>query len=344
MSDSDSSEEYYRINDNKRKKKKKQYQDDDQDLPSDIEQYEVGGSDEEEEDELPSSEEDNSSEKEEPEEEEDEDAFKPFSLPKESEPAKIYVFCGTPASGKSYFVRSMFYEFAKKSYFKGGLCFSGTYNDDYGWLDPRCVRQTFDEDTLAKFVEHLRVKTKEGKEKNGHKWKPPHMFLIIDDQLGQVSESNYVANLWSCHRHIGLSIFVLTQYIGQRKNFSTLLRNMTNFAFVWPQTSKNSIKGLYEAFGGLFDNQKQYEAALNQCRKIPYSCLLFQNNPQLFKPEQAYQIVKAPGDIPEFKLLFKGDPKNQPKAEKKNDVDEAKNHVENTIKEWAGDDMKERDI
>jgi hypothetical protein len=344
MSDSDSSEEYYRINDNKRKKKKKQYQDDDQDLPSDIEQYEVGGSDEEEEDELPSSEEDNSSEKEEPEEEEDEDAFKPFSLPKESEPAKIYVFCGTPASGKSYFVRSMFYEFAKKSYFKGGLCFSGSYNDDYGWLDPRCVRQTFDEDTLAKFVEHLRVKTKEGKEKNGHKWKPPHMFLIIDDQLGQVSESNYVANLWSCHRHIGLSIFVLTQYIGQRKNFSTLLRNMTNFAFVWPQTSKNSIKGLYEAFGGLFDNQKQYEAALNQCRKIPYSCLLFQNNPQLFKPEQAYQIVKAPGDIPEFKLLFKGDPKNQPKAEKKNDVDEAKNHVENTIKEWAGDDMKERDI
>jgi hypothetical protein len=340
MSDSDSS------NDNRRRNKKKQrYQDDDEDLPSDIEQFEVGGSDEEGEgSQLPSSEEDNSSEKEEPEEEEDPDAFKPFTLPKESEAAKIYVFCGTPASGKSYFLRGMFYEFAQRGYFKGGLCFSGSYNDDYGWLDPRCVRQTFDEETLTKFIEHLKVKTKEGKEKNGHEWKPPHMFLIIDDQLGQVSESNYVANLWSSHRHIGLSIFVLTQYIAQKKNFSTLLRNMTNFAFMWPQTLKNSIKGLYEAFGGLYDNQKQYEAALNECRKIPYSCLLFQNNPQLYKPEQAYQIVKASGDIPEFKLLFKGDPKNQPKAEKNDEADEAKNHVENTIKEWAGDDIKERDI
>jgi hypothetical protein len=199
--------------------------------------------------------------------------------------SKVNVFVGTCGAGKTYYLKSMFSDCVEKNNFKDGLCFSHIDKKEYEWLDPHYVKQTFDEEVLKTFVENVIDKNREDR---SH-WKPPHRFLIIDDQLGALSESKTFLQLLGFHRTINMSIFIVTQ---DRKTLH-LLRNFTDNAFMWPCALKHDTKALYKSFGGMFDNLKQFEEALDTCRETPYACLKFENNPQFETVVKAYNIVTA---------------------------------------------------
>ena len=232
-----------------------------------------------------------------------------FELPDEEEQAKIYVLTGTPASGKSYLCRYMFYRFCKRKtpMFKFGLVFSpSAYNGDYDFLPPNAVKDKYDPVHLNAYIESLKVKVKEGKEKNGRHWRLPHNFVILDDCLGMLSKSSKEFNFenWvACHRQTSTSIFILNQYLNASRNVSTLLRNCTNYAFMFPQSLKNSIEAMFNSYGQMFDNIEEFKAALDACRKRKYSCLVFKNNNEATTVAEAYCTIKA-GEMPEFRMVF----------------------------------------
>lgn len=228
-----------------------------------------------------------------------------FELPLE-EHAKIWVLTGVPASGKSYMMRYLMYLYGKERYFKGGgLVFSpSAYNGDYDFLPEKALKDKFDPDYLAAYIDNLKRKVREGKEKHGRDWKLPHNFLILDDCLGTLNNnSEMMSQLFSCHRQHSTSIFILNQYLAANRNVSTLMRNVTNYSMMWPQTLKNSIDAMYNAFGQMFDNLEEFKNALNQCRRNKYSCLLYINSVEIESKDDAYRIIKA-GQFPEFRLLF----------------------------------------
>jgi len=232
-----------------------------------------------------------------------------FELPTDEDPAKIYVLTGTPASGKSYLCRYIFYRLSmrKNPMFKFGLVISqSAYNGDYDFLPERAVRDKYDPAYLNAYIESLKVKVKEGKEKHGRQWKFPHNFLVLDDCLGMLSKSSKefnFENFVACHRQTSTSIFILNQYLNASRNVSTLLKNCTNYAFMFPQSLKNSIEAMYNAYGQMFENMEEFRAALDACRERKYSCLVFKNNNEATTASQAYCTIKA-GEMPEFKIQF----------------------------------------
>lgn len=245
-----------------------------------------------------------------------------FELPDEKEPAKVWVMVGVPASGKSYMLRYIFYLFGQRKYFKGGgMCFSpSAYNGDYDFLPEKAVRDKFDLEWLGAYIEHLKAKVKEGKAKNGKDWKLPHNFLILDDNLGTLNtNSEILQQLFACHRHISCSIFICTQYLAAARNVSTLMRNVTNYALMWPQSLKNSIESMYNAYGQMFETIEAFKGALNKAREDKYSCLLYINSTDLTSSKEAYRIIKA-GEFPEFKLKFGKKDKDGEEGEMPNEL------------------------
>lgn len=93
----------------------------------------------------------------------------------------IYLFIGKPASGKSFALKSLMFDFQKAKYFKFILAFCRTkFNHGYDWLPDEYVDDKYSDDKLLTHIEKLRAfRKKSGKEC------PPNA-LIFDDLLGTV--------------------------------------------------------------------------------------------------------------------------------------------------------------
>jgi hypothetical protein len=91
----------------------------------------------------------------------------------------IYLFIGKPASGKSYALKSLMFDFQKAKYFKFILAFVRTkFNHGYDWLPDEYVDDKYSDQKLLTHIEKLRAyRKKSGKEC------PPNA-LIFDDLLG----------------------------------------------------------------------------------------------------------------------------------------------------------------
>lgn len=225
-----------------------------------------------------------------------------FNLPDENEPAKVWVFAGEPGSGKSSMLRSLLYLFGERNYFKGGgVCFTPSASKgEYDFLPENAVRKEFDPEWLKTYIDDLRGKIEEGKAKHDGDWKLPHNFLILDDTSGALN-SEIMKQLLTCHRSYSCSIFICCQYLPARGGISTLMRNVTDYAFMWPPSLITADESMYRAYGGMFDSIVEFKGALNQARE-KYSCLLYINSPDLTTIEEAYRIMKAvPKTAPETK-------------------------------------------
>lgn len=190
-----------------------------------------------------------------------------FNFPKK--PAQIMLFLGRPNSGKSYCIKSIIYNF--RDHFKFGMCITGTkFNNDYDYIPDKYIIDNYNEEYLKSYVDNLK-KIREGK-----KELQPN-FLIIDDMLGKIDlYSNFWINLISIHRHLNMYIFFACQYL-KAKGSATILRETCNYAFMYRSVYQNTVKSLYEAFGGLFDTYEEFKKVLNETTKEKYNCLLFIN-------------------------------------------------------------------
>lgn len=211
--------------------------------------------------------------------------------------AQIICLVGSCGAGKSYLLRNLIYQFSKKNVFKFGVCFSGTgFNSDYKFLPEGAVRSNYSEEQLEKYIAKLKswLHAHPGE-------KLPSNFLILDDLLGKIHiNSGVFSNLMSTFRHYNMSVFITSQYMV--KNVSTLLRELTDVAFIFRTRFHNSLKSLYESFGQLLEDQDEFNEMLNLATKEQHACLVYMARKET--ADESYFSYKAPPKDPEFKLRY----------------------------------------
>jgi hypothetical protein len=207
----------------------------------------------------------------------------------------IYLFIGKPASGKSYALKSLMFDFQKAKYFKFILAFCRTkFNHGYDWLPDEYVDDKYSDQKLLTHIEKLRAyRKKSGKEC------PPNA-LIFDDLLGTV-DSDQMSNFLCSYRHTNTSIFLTSQYL-MSKTTSTALREMVNYAFLWNSKFQNSLKA-YEAFGTLYSDKKEFFEDFQRITSEKYTCMVYDANED--DKELNYIPFKFPEHVPEFTLKYK---------------------------------------
>jgi hypothetical protein len=197
-------------------------------------------------------------------------------------------------------VKSLIYDFQKKpSYFRFILAFVKTkFTKDYCYLPDEYVCEGFDQPQLMAHIEKLR----EYRRKT-NKPVPPNL-IIFDDLLGVIDWNDPWMMNWLCSfRHTSTSIIMTAQYLMGNRAVSTCLRECSNVAFIYNSKFKNSIKGLYESYGQLFDNEKEFTAEFQRITKEPFTCMVYQAS--INELEDNYISFKAPEKIPEFVLKYK---------------------------------------
>jgi hypothetical protein len=210
----------------------------------------------------------------------------------------IYLFIGKPASGKSYALKSLMFDFQKAKYFKFILAFVRTkFNHGYDWLPDEYVDDKYSDQKLLTHIEKLRAyRKKSGKEC------PPNA-LIFDDLLGTVDwYSDQMSNFLCSYRHTNTSIFLTSQYL-MSKTTSTALREMVNYAFLWNSKFQNSLKAYYEAFGTLYSDKKEFFEDFQRITSEKYTCMVYDANED--DKELNYIPFKFPEHVPEFTLKYK---------------------------------------
>jgi hypothetical protein len=225
-----------------------------------------------------------------------------FSLPSAEEQPKVWVLVGQCASGKTHCLKYIHYLYAHQKHFKFGITFTPTsFTGDYSWAPKRSIRD-FDEEYFKQYIMSLRQKTEAGVEKHGKGWKLPRNYVIFDDNNGILSQSPFMINFISTHRHTNTTVFILSQLLTARGAVSTTMRANTSIALMWPTSNHQCLKGLYENFGGAM-TREQFEKALDNCRKRKYSCLVLKNSPENRTVHEQFCEIVA-GNVPDFQIVF----------------------------------------
>ena len=222
-----------------------------------------------------------------------------MSLDMDFDSAQIMVFVGKPKSGKSFMILALMKQLCQQGVFQFGKVFSGTgnINNDYDFMPDLAVDGNFTEEKLKAYIGKL-VKWCED-----HKGKklPPN-FLILDDLLGVLRPNTGVfSHLISMHRHLNLTILLVSQYMV--KVVSTTLRELTNHAFLFKSQFKNTRQALYEAFGQICEDEKEFLHLYDEAVKEKHACLKYFADGKSM--DECYVSYRAPKEDKPFKLKFK---------------------------------------
>jgi len=187
---------------------------------------------------------------------------------------QIYMFVGKPKSGKSTCIRKIMHAYKKVDYFKFGVVFCPTVNDDYNWMgDRKRVIHDFSTERLLKYFKGMWEKQEKLKEEGKSSKLPPN-FVILDDCLSTMNfQEPEVQNLIARYRHTGTTIFFAAQYLVGVQATSTAFREFTNTAFIWGQKTQNSINGVWRAYGQDF-KLDEYKELLKEATREPHYCLV----------------------------------------------------------------------
>jgi len=172
------------------------------------------------------------------------DAAAAQELPVQRKPF-IAIFCAKPDSGKTYKSRYICQELMKpapsqnKYWDKGSKAIDEIYaysstkvNGDYAWLPETQTSDHFDENALNKLIDYQNGR-RDPKTK-----KCPGIAVMLDDMVGAIDwESKWMKHLFATHRHYGIYLFAMTQYI---RAIPAFLRRTANYVFVWPQPDDES--------------------------------------------------------------------------------------------------------
>ena len=162
--------------------------------------------------------------------------------------ASVMAFIGEPKSGKSTLIKSIMNFYNKKKYFQFGLCISGnSWNGDYDFLPSKSVWSKWDEERLKEYLDVLEQRAhllhKKGK-------KLPPSFLILDDLLGQIANSDFFKSFLARFRHYNMTVMIAAQYAAEAKGCSTLFRSVCDIAFMFPTLMFNQLEAMKNAWGG----------------------------------------------------------------------------------------------
>lgn len=221
------------------------------------------------------------------------------------EPA-VLCFIGEPRSGKSTLIKSLLHHWAKSGVFKYGLVITGSkFNGDFDFIKNKdgeendvAVWDGWDEERFNKYTKTLEKRAETLKKKGK---KLPRSFLILDDLLAQITGDAFKSFL-SRFRHYQITVLLATQYAAEGKSCSTLLRSITDCAFMFPSMMHNQVDAMFRAWGGYFKNPDELREALMKVKKEDHACLLYQKDKKV--KEEAYLRFKCTPAPDDFAISF----------------------------------------
>ena len=133
-------------------------------------------------------------------------------------------------------------------------------------LERNYIYEDYDADILQRYLDGL-------KQLDEKELQPS--FIIFDDIQGVLSgQDKVLTSLNACHRHFKISIFYCFQYIYGHGS-TPVLRECTTLAFLFNSKGKRTLEALFENFGQLFDNFKQFKEYFLACTKEKYTAMLY---------------------------------------------------------------------
>ena len=211
----------------------------------------------------------------------------------------VMSFIGEPKSGKSTLIKACMHYYAKKKYFRFGLCISGSsWNGDYDFLPQVALWDKWDEQRFKEYIDRLEARARELKKQNK---KLPPSFVIFDDLLGQLANSDWVKSFFSRYRQYNITCLLANQYAGESKGCSTLLRSVTEIAFMFPSMMQNQLDAMKGAWGGYFKTDAEFKSAMIDVKKRKYACMVYQKSGNS-KKECYMSFLVTPA--PDFKMKF----------------------------------------
>ena len=215
--------------------------------------------------------------------------------------AYIYLIVGKPGSGKTHCLKSIMLDYARQKHFKFGICFTqNTMTSDLDFLPKKAIDDDFSDQKLEAYMKRLMTV----RENNKSQALPPS-FIIFEDMIGSNKlnlYSNTMNKFLILHRHLNISVFFLSQYLGGKSGSSTLLREVTNYAVLFNTKFANSKEFLWKSCGGLFAKAQDFYSLLDDATSEKHRSLLYDASQDTIT--DSYKYFKAPADIPEFKLVF----------------------------------------
>lgn len=213
----------------------------------------------------------------------------------------VMAFIGEPRSGKSTLIKSLMHYYAQAKYFKFGLVITGSkWNGDFDFIkNDKAVWDSWDED---RFKEYIDVLTKRAEELKKTNKKLPHSFVIMDDLLGTLASSDFFKSFLARFRQWNITLMIATQYAGEAKGCSTLLRSVCDIAFMFPSMMANQVETMHRAWGGWYKKEDEFKALLMKVKQVDFSCLLFQKKEK--EIENAYMMFKCEPAPKNFALMF----------------------------------------
>ena len=216
----------------------------------------------------------------------------------EFKPKTQWCIAGSCGSGKSHLIKYMAYSTifgALKRKERAPLIEIITMTpEDYDWADQRYVHTNYSDQLLARILARQKAR------KNSGQSLP--CVLIFDDILGAVNfNSGPMTGLISRFRHYDLCVVYATQYIFK---MPPILRECSNYAVLFRQSSKPGIKAAFESFGMRgFDNEKIFARFLEKNTGNYSFVLVNLKSPSQFMND-IYQSKRAPEKVPPFKINY----------------------------------------
>ena len=225
-----------------------------------------------------------------------------FQLPTARQQEAVFVLVGSCGSGKTHFLKYCMYQYAKQRHYGHGVVFTETkYTGDYRWAPAEYVRK-YNQAWFVKYWQNMRNKVDAGVAEHGDGFKLKRNFVVWDDSLGMLGSSAEFLSFVATHRHTSTDIWILTQAITARDSCAKTVRLNTTYACMWPTSSLENVKTLWQNFGGMLP-YNEFRDALDNCRKREYSCLVMCNSNKISSVSDQFYRALA-GKFPKFELKY----------------------------------------
>jgi len=185
----------------------------------------------------------------------------------------------------AYFISKLF--IAK--YFKFGIVFSKTKHSggNYDFMPKKWVCDGYDRQYLQDYLDKLMKYSSDSGQR------PPPNFILFDDIIGavQIQSDTTLQHLISSFRHYNMTLIFCVQYI-KSAAMATLLRDNTQYAFIFNTKTENSLKGIHQSFGQLINRFEDFRTMLLQRTKEPYHFILYDETEE--DPDDNYTEMVIP--------------------------------------------------
>lgn len=251
----------------------------------------------------------------------------------------ICVFVGKRKSGKSFCMRDFIYN---KRDIPQCWVLSGTEHVNPFFSD--FIPSTFikpefipdDYDMIFKRQEMFKKKMIKNPKKFGGA--DPRIMIVFDDMLHDNSwkKSKQVANIFMNGRHSNITFVLAMQYT---KGIPPSLRGNVDYAFIFRDSSEESLKKMYECFGGPCGTLKKFKSLVKNLDM--YECLVICQTADKIKFEDQVKIYKAV-DNGDFKFGSKKMWDYHRKKIKENKIKAREQRIRNHQEEVKKEEMRNR--